>query len=94
MAQEWPQTFMFDPIKVGQLWGGNNGPLGLQAAHDSIHQQDIGQSLSHVLRILKWQQINHLLKKIQCGTLMQEELKNENSENWITCQKINQSNHL
>ena len=46
---------MFDPVKVGQLWGSGDGPLGLQAAHDSIHQQDIGQSLGHVLRILERQ---------------------------------------
>lgn len=36
-AQEWPQTFMFYLVKVGQLWDSSDGPLGLQAAHDGIH---------------------------------------------------------
>lgn len=62
---------MFDLIKVGQLRGSSNGPLGLQTAHDSIHQQHIGQSLSHVLWVLETQNeltvADIIVQEVQCG---------------------------
>lgn len=48
-------AFQFHPIKVSQFGRGVDGLLGLETAHHSIHKKGIGQSLLHVLGVLRTQ---------------------------------------
>jgi len=48
---------MLDLVKVGQFGGGADGPLALQTAHHSIHEQYVGQGLGHVLGVLQHTQV-------------------------------------
>lgn len=45
-------TFVLHLVKVGQLGGGMYGTGRLQCANYGIHEQDVGQCLLDVLRVL------------------------------------------
>lgn len=46
-------TFQFHLVEIRQLGGGEDGLLRLKTADHGVHQENVSQSLLHVLWVLK-----------------------------------------